>query len=75
MVQKIENQRKIDIEGVYNPQNETCDALRTNRAKNKTKRFYFPKRSVPLTRVPEHSFFKKNSTRLRRGLGLTRLII
>lgn len=60
---------------LYNPQNETCDALRTKRAKNKTKRFSFSKRSVPLTRFPEHPFFKKISTRLRRGLGLTRLSI
>lgn len=43
----------------YNPQNETCDVLRTKRAKNKTKRFPGSKRSVPLTRFPEHPFFKK----------------
>lgn len=43
----------------YNPQNETCDALRTKRAKIKTKRFSVSKRSVPLTRFPEHPFFKK----------------
>lgn len=43
----------------YNPQNETCDALRTKRAKIKTKRFPGSKRSVPLTRFPEHPFFKK----------------
>lgn len=33
--------------GIYNPQNETCDVCRTKRAKNKTKRFSFSKRSVP----------------------------
>ena len=60
---------------VYNPQNETCDALRTKRAKNKTKRFSVSKRSVPLTRFPEHPFFKKISTRLRRDLPASRLSI
>lgn len=44
---------------IYNPQNETCDALRTKRAKIKTKRFSFSKRSVPLTRFPEHPFSRK----------------
>lgn len=57
---------------MYNPQNETCDALRTKRAKIKTKRFSFSKRSVPLTRFPEHPFFKKISTRLRRDLPASR---
>lgn len=60
---------------LYNPQNETCDALRTKRAKNKTKRFPGSKRSVPLTRFPEHPFFKKISTRLRRDLTASRLSI
>ena len=59
----------------YNPQNETCDALRTKRAKNKTKRFSVSKRSVPLRCFPEHPFFKKISTRLRREAGRSRLSI
>lgn len=45
---------------LYNPQNETCDALRTKRAKIKTKRFSFSKRSVPLRRFSGHPLFKKN---------------
>lgn len=61
--------------GDYNPQNETCDALRTKRAKIKTKRFSFSKRSVPLRRFSGHPLFKKKSTRLRRDLSASRLSI
>ena len=50
---------RISCRRSYNPQNETCDALRTKRAKIKTKRFPGSKRSVPLRRFPEHPFFKK----------------
>lgn len=35
---------------IYNPQNETCNASRTNGAKIKTKRETETKRSVPLVR-------------------------
>jgi len=34
----------------YNPQNEACNASRTKRAKNKTKREAQTKRSVPSVR-------------------------
>lgn len=60
---------------IYNPQNETCDALRTKRAKIKTKRFSISKRSVLLRRFPGYPFFKKISTRLRRDLTASRLSI
>lgn len=63
------------MSGIYNPQNETCDDLRTKRAKIKTKRFSGSKRSVPLTCFQGHPFFKKNSTRLRRDLTASRLSI
>lgn len=43
----------------YNPQNETCEALKTKRAKNKTKRFSVSKRSIPLMRFQGHPLFKK----------------
>lgn len=59
----------------YNPQNETCDALRTKRTKIKTKRFSISKRSVLLRRFPGYHFFKKISTRLRRDLTASRLSI
>lgn len=59
----------------YNPQNETCDALRTKRAKIKTKRFSISKRSVLLRRFTGYHFFKKISTRLRRDLTASRLSI
>lgn len=49
----------MTIHLTYNPQNETCDALRTKRAKIKTKRFSFSKRSVPLRRFSGHPLFKK----------------
>lgn len=50
----------------YNPQNETCDALRTKRVKIKTKRFSVSKRSVPLRCFQGYP----NSARIRQGLGL-----
>lgn len=51
---------------IYNPQNETCDALRTKRVKIKTKRFSVSKRSVPLRCFQGYP----NSARIRQGLGL-----
>ena len=53
----------------YNPQNETCDALRTKRAKIKTKRFSVSKRSVPLRRFPGHPFSKKFRPGFAGGWG------
>ena len=75
LIAKHQNSTYCKLSHKYNPQNETCDVLRTKRAKNKTKRFPGSKRSVPLTRFPEHPFFKKNSTRLRRDLTASRLSI
>lgn len=54
------------VAAIYNPQNETCDALRTKRAKIKTKRFSVSKRSVPLRCFQGYP----NSARIRQGLGL-----
>lgn len=53
----------------YNPQNETCDALRTKRAKIKTKRFSVSKRSVPLRCFQGYPFFKKFQPGFARGWG------
>ncbi len=49
-------QSKISFESLpelvssYNPQNETCNAPKTKRAKNKTKRATITKRNVPSVR-------------------------
>lgn len=43
------------IFGCYNPQNETCDALKTKCARNKTKRFIPTKQNVPLNLCFYHS--------------------
>lgn len=40
---------------IYNPQNETCDALKTKCARNKTKRFIPTKQNVPLNLCFYHS--------------------
>lgn len=72
--EKIEDEETYNLfdkddMGKYNPQNETCDALRTKRAKIKTKRFSVSKRSVPLRRFPGHPFSKKFRPGFAGGWG------
>lgn len=59
----------------YNPQNEACNASRTKRAKNKTKREAQTKRSVPSVRffitAATLPFFKKFSPDFAGVCGLT----
>lgn len=60
---------------IYNPQNEACNASRTKRAKNKTKREAQTKRSVPSVRffitAATLPFFKKFSPDFAGVCGLT----
>ena len=56
---------RLEQNCIYNPQNEACNASRTKRAKNKTKREAQTKRSVPSVRffitAATLPFFKKFS--------------
>lgn len=65
----------FDYSSIYNPQNEACNASRTKRAKNKTKREAQTKRSVPSVRffitAATLPFFKKFSPDFAGVCGLT----